>query len=73
MKGSFGFRHFLPAALAVGSLVGCAHGRNAVVQAAPPRPIATLTAQDIERSPGVPLEQLIVGKNQAPRFAIESR
>jgi TonB-dependent SusC/RagA subfamily outer membrane receptor len=60
MKTSFRFSTFLPAALLLGALVGCAHGRNTVVQA--PRRSATLTAEDIERSPAVPLEQLLVAK-----------
>jgi TonB-dependent SusC/RagA subfamily outer membrane receptor len=60
MKKSFIFSTLLPTATALGLSVGCAHGRNAVVQA--PRRGAALTAEDIERSPGVPLEQLIVAR-----------
>jgi TonB-dependent SusC/RagA subfamily outer membrane receptor len=62
MKKSFIFSSLLPTALAFGLSVGCAHGRNAMVQGSPQRRSAALTAEDIERSPGVPLEQLIVAR-----------
>jgi TonB-dependent SusC/RagA subfamily outer membrane receptor len=62
MKRSFIFSSLLPTALALGLSVGCAHGRNAMVQGSPQRRSAALTAEDIERSPAVPVEQLLVAK-----------
>ena len=52
---------FTPAALIVGAL-GCAHRSNGTDVAVPPRHASGVTAADIERSPGVPLEQLIAAR-----------
>lgn len=52
----------LPVALLlVGCIAACGHGRNHASQTAPPAP-AIVTAEDIERSPGMSLEQLLVAR-----------
>lgn len=58
MKNSL--KIFLPAALIVGA--GCAHGRGRTVETAPSRPAWGITSVDIERSPGVPIEQLLAAR-----------
>lgn len=55
-------RAFLPSALALGALLGCAHGKNGSVVPMSSRPAAGITWEDIDRSPGVPLEQLLAAR-----------
>ena len=56
MKSSL--RIALPAALIVGAL-GCSYSRRSQTSSLSPRRTADVTAEDIARSPGVPIEQLI--------------
>src|SRR4051812_50124693 len=58
MKIPFSFGTLLPTALALGAFMGCAHANSGSVQRLAPRD-AALTADDIERSPSVPIEQLL--------------
>ena len=61
MKGSFTFGTLLPTALALGAFMACAHANSGSVRLAP-RVDAALTAEDIERAPSVPIEQLLAAR-----------
>ncbi|MGH7520019.1 MAG: TonB-dependent receptor plug domain-containing protein [Gemmatimonadales bacterium] len=52
---------FLPAALVIGAL-GCAQGHKGASLPMPSRPALGLTWEDIDRSPGVPIEQLLAAR-----------
>jgi len=55
-------RAFLPAALVVGAL-GCASsGQKSTSRPMPSRPALGLTWEDIDRNPGVPIEQLLAAR-----------
>jgi TonB-dependent SusC/RagA subfamily outer membrane receptor len=54
-------KSFLPAALVVGAL-GCAQGPRTASLPMPSRPALGLTWEDIDRSPGVPIEQLLAAR-----------
>ena len=56
MKSSL--RIALPAALIVGAL-GCSHSHQAISSSVKPQSHSDLTAEDIARSPGTPIEQLL--------------
>ena len=58
MKKSF--RVVMPAALIV-SVLGCSHSRDTTTKIQPRR-APGLTAEDIARSPGVPVEQLLASR-----------
>lgn len=58
MKNSL--KILVPAALIVGA--GCAHGHSRTVETAPSRPAWGITSVDIERSPGVPVEELLAAR-----------
>jgi TonB-dependent SusC/RagA subfamily outer membrane receptor len=62
MKGSFTFGTLLPTALALGAFMACAHANSGSVQRPAPRVDAALTAEDIERAPSVPIEQLLAAR-----------
>ncbi|HXO86628.1 MAG TPA: TonB-dependent receptor plug domain-containing protein [Gemmatimonadales bacterium] len=51
----------MPAALIV-SVLGCSHNPRPTVTSLKPRRAMGLTAEDIARSPGVPIEQLIAAR-----------
>jgi len=60
-------RVLLPIGFVAGLILGCAHGRataqrEVAENPAPPRSPSTVTAEDIDRQPTVPLEQLIAGR-----------
>jgi len=61
-------RVLLPVSIVAGLMLGCAHGRatpkrDVAESPAPPPPSpSTVTAEDIDRQPTVPLEQLIAGR-----------
>jgi TonB-dependent SusC/RagA subfamily outer membrane receptor len=59
MKSSFSFGTLLPTALALVVFMGCAHANSSSANRPVPRVRATLTAEDIEHAPGVPIEQLL--------------
>ena len=58
MKNSL--KIFLPAALIVGA--GCAQSTSRTVETRPSRPAWGITAADIERSPSVPVEELLAAR-----------
>lgn len=58
MKNSL--RVVLPAALIV-SVLGCSHSRNTSTRIQPRR-VSGLTAEDIARNPGVPVEELLASR-----------
>jgi TonB-dependent starch-binding outer membrane protein SusC len=53
--------HLAVTLLLVGFIAACGHGLSQAPQTAPPA-LATITADDIERSPGVSLEELLVAR-----------
>lgn len=55
-------RAFLSAGLVVGLVAGCARTRGGAVADNERPSLTTITSEDIERSPGVSLEQLIVAR-----------
>src|SRR6266581_8158532 len=61
----FSPRFLLPVGLVVGLIVGCAH-RNKTSPDTPPPPSpssrSTVTAEDIQRSPGEPAENVLAGR-----------
>lgn len=59
MKSSL--RMVVPAALIV-SVVACSHNPGPTTTSLKPRRGASLTAEDIARSPGVPIEQLLASR-----------
>ena len=61
MKNSDTLRIILPAAFVLGALVGCSHGQSKPVSSVAPQPAPGhgITSADIERSPSVPIEELL--------------
>jgi TonB-dependent SusC/RagA subfamily outer membrane receptor len=59
VKSSFYLGAFLPTALALGAFMGCARANSRSVERLEPRAQATLTSEDIDRAPGVSIEQLL--------------
>jgi len=57
---SFSSRALLPVGLVVGLISGCSHS-SGTSQKSPP-PSSTVTAQDIERTPGEPIEKSLMGR-----------
>jgi len=54
-------RLMLPATLVL-SVLGCSHNQHSVTMTLKPRRGATLTAEDIARSPSIPIEQLLAAR-----------
>ncbi len=61
---AFAPRAPLPAALWIGLLAGCAHPKKTSQGANPPatNPGAVVTSDDIQRNPGQPVEQVLMGR-----------
>src|SRR2546430_5463891 len=57
MTESLGF--VMCAAVAAGAIVGCAHGNITAPKSLTFHRLVGITAEDIERSPGTPVEQLL--------------
>lgn len=63
MKSSFTLGTLLPTIVALAATVGCAHGNgSASTSQASPRPALGLSAEDLDRAPGVPIEQLLASR-----------
>jgi len=60
MTESLGF--VLCAAVAAGAIVGCAHGNIKAPTSLTFHRLVGITAEDIERSPGTPVEQLLAAR-----------
>jgi TonB-dependent SusC/RagA subfamily outer membrane receptor len=54
-------RLLLPLGLAIALISGCKSGQRAETEASP-TPTADVTAQDIERAPGQPIEEILKGR-----------
>ncbi len=61
---AFAPRALLPAALWIGFLTACAHPKQTSQGANPPatNPGAVVTSDDIQRNPGQPVEQVLMGR-----------
>ncbi len=61
---AFAPRALLPAALWIGLLTACAHPKQTSQGANPPatNPGAVVTSDDIQRNPGQPIEQTLMGR-----------
>lgn len=63
MKSSFFLGTVLTTTLALGVVMGCAHANNrSAVRPTLRAARAVLTAEDIERAPGTPIEQLLASR-----------
>lgn len=59
-SASLSSRALLPVGLVVGIICGCAHSSGTSQKSPPPSP--TVTSQDIERTPGEPIEKSLMGR-----------
>ena len=61
MKSPFTLSTLLPTAVALAASVGCAHAHEEAAELAP-RPVVGINAEDVGRSPWVPIEQLLIAR-----------
>lgn len=58
---SFAFRALLPVGLLAGLTSGCGQGRSKTAEQSP-APASSVTSDDIQRSPGEPIEEVLQGR-----------